>query len=61
MKMLQATVSHDMMNPISTIEMFVDRMVKFGKQQDIDNMLKYRKLILDSTKLVTCRMKDLLD
>jgi hypothetical protein len=24
MKMLQASVSHDMMNPISTIEMFVD-------------------------------------
>ena len=24
MKMLQASVSHDMMNPISTIEMFAD-------------------------------------
>lgn len=61
MKMLQASVSHDMMNPIGTIEMFVDEMLKCGKRNDVSKMTKYSLLINDALKLVTCRMKDLLD
>jgi hypothetical protein len=60
MKMLQASVNHDLMNPISIIEMFVDEMLKLGKHGDVSKMTKYFLLINDATKLVTCRMKDLL-
>ena len=30
MKMLHATVSHDMMNPINTIQMFADSLLNHG-------------------------------
>ena len=36
-------------------------MLKCGKRGDVEKMTKYHLLIIDATKLVTCRMKDLLD
>ena len=61
MKMLHATVSHDMMNPISAITMFADELVSSVKEGDNTSVEKYHKIICDSSKLVSCRMKDLLD
>ena len=36
-------------------------MLKSGKRGDVAKMNKFHLLIIDATKLVTCRMKDLLD
>ena len=61
MKMLHATVSHDILNPIGTIEVFAEQMLSEGIKYNIENMRKYRDFIIETTKIVTCRMKDLLD
>ena len=61
MKMLHATVSHDMMSPIAAIRFFADQLVNAKENGDELIVKKYHKLITDSLKLVQCRMKDLLD
>ena len=35
--------------------------MKCGKLGDVSKLAKYHLLIINATKLVTCRMKDLLD
>ena len=60
MKMLHATVSHDMMNPIQNIRQFADKLLVVAQKNDPEQMRKYHRLITDSSKLVSCRMKDLL-
>lgn len=61
MKMLHAAVSHDMMSPIKNIKYFADRMLQVGLQNRSDEVRKYHQLIDESAKIVSCRMKDLLD
>lgn len=61
MKMLHATVSHDMMAPILNIQFFADKMLKSGEQRNIEELRRFYQLIVNSSKLVYCRMKDLLD
>lgn len=61
MKMLHTTVSHDMMNPINNIKRFVDKMLEAALLNDIKETKKFHSLICDSSKLVSSRVKDLLD
>lgn len=61
MKMLQTTVSHDMMNPIQNIKLFSDCMLEQGQQRNMQNMVKFHKLINDCATIVASRMSDLLD
>lgn len=61
MKMLHATVSHDMMNPLGAVKQFADEMMAASANQDAEQMRKCHTLVTDSTKLVICRMRDLLD
>ena len=61
MKMLHATVSHDMMAPILNIKFFAEKMLKSGEQHNVEDLRKFYQLIVNSSKLVYCRMKDLLD
>jgi K+-sensing histidine kinase KdpD len=61
MKMLHTTVSHDMMNPLSNIKFFSDRMLEQGQQRNMQDMVKFHKLINDSATIVSSRMSDLLD
>ena len=52
MKMLHATVSHDMMSPIAAIRFFTDQLANVKENGDELNVKKYHKLIADSLKLV---------
>ena len=61
MKMLQATVSHEVMHPISNIKSFADQLLEAATYNDKQEMAKYHELIVDTAKLNQCRMKDLLD
>ena len=61
MRMLQATVSHEVMHPISNVKSFAEQLMEAFKFQDKKAMKKYYELIIDTAKLVQCRMKDLLD
>lgn len=61
MKFLHQTVSHDMMSPIQNIKHFANQMLKAGRNNDIDEMVKQCQLIQESSQLVSSRMKDLLD
>ena len=61
MKMLHTIVSHDMMAPIINIKYFADMMLKSGISRDLHELQKYYNLIIDSGRLVQCRVKDLLD
>jgi K+-sensing histidine kinase KdpD len=61
MKMLHATVSHDMTTPVSSIRVFADELVEAVKERNEGQIKKYHQMICDSSKLVSCRMKDLLD
>lgn len=61
MKFLHTTVSHDMMTPISNITFFATQMLKAGKMRNIAELEKNYEFIEESIKLVSCRMKDLLD
>lgn len=59
--MLHTTVSHDMMNPIQNIKFFADRMLEQGQQRNMQDMVKFHKLINDCATIVSSRMSDLLD
>jgi K+-sensing histidine kinase KdpD len=61
MKMLTTAVSHDMMNPIANIKFFAQQLLESSKTRNEAEMDKYYQMIEDSTKLVSSRMKDLLD
>ena len=50
-----------MMHPITNIKSFVDELMDAAQYNDEREMKKYHELIIDSVKLVSCRMKDLLD
>lgn len=61
MTFLHQTVSHDMMCPINNIKQFVVQMLKAGQLGNEADMKKFSQLILESAKLLSSRMKDLLD
>lgn len=61
MKLLQATVSHDVMSPIGNIEYFVKKILECYESGDTKSFHKYVTLILDSLKIMSCRTQDLLD
>ena len=61
MKMLNATISQDILIPILNIKLFADELLKVSEKRDNAQMIKYHRLISDASKLVSCRMKDLLD
>jgi K+-sensing histidine kinase KdpD len=61
MQMLQATVTHDLQNPISNIDFFVDHMLEACRLNQMDNAVLQHKNIKFSIKLLTSRIGDLLD
>jgi K+-sensing histidine kinase KdpD len=61
LKFLQASVSHDMMAPIQNITIFFGQLFRMGLEGNILQMHRYHQLCLDSTQLLSCRVKDLLD
>jgi K+-sensing histidine kinase KdpD len=61
MEMLQTTVTHDLQNPISNIDFFVDQMLEACRQNQIENAELQYKNIKFSIKLLTSRIGDLLD
>ena len=61
MKLLHAAVSHDLMHPINNIEFFVDEMIHECRNGNFEKASQYQQYILDSCKLASCRMQDLLD
>lgn len=61
MKLLNATVSHDIISPINIIKNFVEEMLQQSLQQNEKGTRRYYQLIMDTHQLVTCRMQDLLD
>ena len=60
-KMLQATVSHDLLNPINNIKLFADSMLTHALKKNYREMRRSHTMIVDSTKLAQSRFKDLLD
>ena len=61
MQMLQATVSHDLTNPINNIDFFVDQMCEAASKGNCAEVKLQHKNIKNSINLVTSRIKDLLD
>jgi signal transduction histidine kinase len=61
MKLLHAAVSHDLMHPINNIEFFVDSMFHECRNGNFEKASMYLQYILDSCKLASSRMQDLLD
>jgi K+-sensing histidine kinase KdpD len=61
MKMLTATVSHDVMTPLLTIKSFVDTIMKLAKKGDIEGVEKYSRLIQEIVQIIGSKTKDLLD
>lgn len=59
MKMLNATVSHDMVGPLQNILQFTDHMQTHTLNNE--QMVHMMHNITDCAKFVFCRMKDLLD
>lgn len=50
-----------MMSPIRNIELFVDKMLEMGRRGNKQELGNFHKFIKESTKMVSSRMKDLLD
>lgn len=61
LEFLNASVSHDMVAPISNILMFVSELHRMGVSGDIAKMDYYHQLSINSAQLLQCRVKDLLD
>jgi K+-sensing histidine kinase KdpD len=61
MKMLTATVSHDVMTPLLTIKSFVETIKMLAMKGDIEGVAKYSQLIQEIVQILYCRTKDLLD
>ena len=61
MQMLQATVSHDLQNPISNIDFFADHMLAACRANQMGNAELQYKNIKHSIKLLNNRIGDLLD
>ena len=61
MKMLHATVSHDMISPIHNIKFFADQMFQACQERDVSDVQKFHQLIIESGKMLQGRVKDLLD
>jgi len=63
LKMMVASVSHDMINPVGAIIRFADLLIDMEQQQeDSSNPMRPRflKMMKSSAHLALCRMKDLL-
>jgi K+-sensing histidine kinase KdpD len=61
MGMLQATVSHDLITPINNIDFFTNQMMHAAYAHNTKEVDKQHQNIKNSIKLVSNRIKDLLD
>lgn len=52
MKMLHATVSHDMISPIHNIKFFADEMYNACLDRKVNEIEKYHQLVHDSGKIL---------
>ena len=61
MKMLSATVSHDMMSPIQNIKFFSEQMFEACLDRDIGQVEHFLRMLSETGNMLKSRVKDLLD
>lgn len=61
MKMLNQTVSHDIISPMDNIVLFANKMLESVQGKNFESLEMFHRLITEQAKLVSSRVKDLLD
>lgn len=58
---LYRIMAREMISPLGTIQTFANQMYEYGLSNDTQNYEKYRQLIINSSKYIEIRMRDIYD